>query len=1199
MLRRLSILRDIFKNWSEDEALLRSSPLFDEKYYQEHAQISTLTNAAAHYLNVGWKRLLNPSHHFNTKFYLNTYPDIRNSKIAPLLHYLKDGFREMRRPCAEFDPIKFTKTHGKLDSQNPAEVCLQIYGSYAWAFSRPAESLDHTITSACKALFDPKYYQSMYCEIDWSTNDPFFHYMEYGHLQNCDPFIEFNSEYYRQTWMRNARNWENPLAHYVTNKSRQNQSLDDPEAMFLKLGVGSAVREDTPSLCIHAHCFYPEMLGEILPALEHAPAKTHLIVTVVTKADLDFANRYITRSGVVPSFDVRLVANQGRDLIPFIIGSAELWRSYDLVLHIHTKKSAHIEWGSHWRAYLFDQLFGSREIVKAVLDTFASDPKLGMLYPANFHRIKEYLTDEVNQGSIDTILKKLGLFDVPQSRNFAAGSMAFFRTDALVLAADRLKEVAVEDEADQLDGTIAHALERALPLVIRAQGLKVRNYKTPIRSRVMAHPSTQSRSGFSAPIGKRWVQDTPAISRTPPETVDPGSHCYNSEQLDIHWILPSFNGPGFGGHMTIFRMVRYLEQFGHRQTVWLQNAVQFEDQAEARKRIRHWYQPIGDQVHVLFLPDDMRALSGDVLIATDCWTAFPAAAATNFKERFYFIQDYEPDFYPAGERQLIAKMTYTFGFACLCAGNWLLKQATERGNWARAWDLSSDPVHYFPASQPRTLTRPISIAFYARQHTPRRAVRLGLAALDTLYERGTDIYVHLFGEDGLDFKLPFAHEHHGVMSPQALGDLYRACDIGVVFSATNYSLVPLEMMACGLPVVELDVPSTRAIFQNNEVTFASPTPYAIADAIDFLAEDKVGRAAQIERASRFVAGFSWKASARKIEAAIFERLGEVGALPMDAGVLAAPAIHQPRKVSVFIPTYNAGPELEHTMEAISSQVCDFDYDVLVIDSGSTDGTPDLVKRFAHRNVRLNDIASAEFQHGRTRNLGLERTDGAYVAILTQDARPKNSDWLANLIAGFSRAPNVAGVIGRHEAYPDHDLFTRRDTATHFDTMAVLPDLMSYKFGLPSFLYPGSEPWRMQLNFYSDNNSAMSRAIWRILPYPEVDWGEDQVWAAEMLRLGFAKVYVDEAIVYHSHVFDLKKQFDVAEIEGRFWATRFGIRLHGDADVAIAAMNARDQDFAIRNGVSARSLKRRLKVNEATVKGRLAGWKKATPFLQGP
>jgi hypothetical protein len=126
---------------------------------------------------------------------------------------------------------------------------------------------------------------------------------------------------------------------------------------------------------------------------------------------------------------------------------------------------------------------------------------------------------------------------------------------------------------------------------------------------------------------------------------------------------------------------------------------------------------------------------------------------------------------------------------------------------------------------------------------------------------------------------------------------------------------------------------------------------------------------------------------------------------------------------------------------------------------------------------------------------------------------------------------------------------------------------------------------MTLQFYSDNNSAMSREAWKILPYPDIEWGEDQVWAAEALRLGFQKAYVDDAVVYHSHAFDIAQQRAVSAVEGRFWAERFGIDLHPDAEGAIRGMDARDRAFAQEQGIPGRVLQRRLDLNRATVEGR--------------
>ncbi len=93
---------------------------------------------------------------------------------------------------------------------------------------------------------------------------------------------------------------------------------------------------------------------------------------------------------------------------------------------------------------------------------------------------------------------------------------------------------------------------------------------------------------------------------------------------------------------------------------------------------------------------------------------------------------------------------------------------------------------------------------------------------------------------------------------------------------------------------------------------------------------------------------------------------------------------------------------------LARQSCDFAYDVLVVDSGSRDQTCDLVRRYADRGIALETIPNSEFQHGRTRNYAISQTEGEYVAVLTQDARPKDEHWLANLIGGFAMGPRVAG-----------------------------------------------------------------------------------------------------------------------------------------------------------------------------------------------
>lgn len=518
--------------------------------------------------------------------------------------------------------------------------------------------------------------------------------------------------------------------------------------------------------------------------------------------------------------------------------------------------------------------------------------------------------------------------------------------------------------------------------------------------------------------------------------------------------------------------------------------------------------------------------------------------------------------------------------------------------WTRSWPLCSDNSHYTAVGKTAIEKRKLRIAFYYRPCSPWRAVNLGLTALKILHEQGVEFEAHLFGEDSLPPNLSFPHIYHGVLSPENLGNLYRASDIGVVFSATNYSLIPLEMMASGLPVVELDGPSNRAVYSPEVVTLAPPHPTGIATSIADLLNSPDKRSAQIQAGLAFTKDLNWETSARLVEQAIVGRLTELGTTPVKPTEICSPHPVRPRKVSVLIPTLNAGPSFPALLDRLDAQETGFDFDILLIDSGSQDGTLEAIRAHESRRLRVHEISKSQFQHGRTRNLGIEMTDGEYVAMLTQDALPADQHWLAELIGGFSRSPKVAGVIGRHHAYPEHGPFAKSDHQEIYNRLKLLPDVYSFADGLPSFILPGSTHWQMLMQFYSHNNSAISRAVWKILPYPEIEWGEDQVWAWEALKLGFDKVYVDNAAVFHSHAFDYQQQFDVAQTEGQFWAERFGITLVSDVEASNATADRIDKNYATMKAISVEDLERRLKINRATNEGRYAGFQKAFPnFLK--
>jgi glycosyltransferase involved in cell wall biosynthesis/GT2 family glycosyltransferase len=1110
--------------------------------------------------------------------------------------------------------------------------------------------------------FDEQYYLRMYPDVARSGLPPVQHFNEWGWRENRNASIDFDTYFYKQTYLGGEAATVNPLVHFAQ-EGKSAGNLTRPANAFT-LSPAKA-RSHAGSIAIHCHAFYLSLLPELLAYLSKLALDYTLYLTVCRQADVSAAESFARE--ILPAHiqvHVRLVPNQGRDIGPLFVGLADVLENHDIWCHVHTKFSPHTHFGAKWRVYLLDQLLGSDERVNGILAKLENEGDLGLLYPDNYFEIKKFVDHGINKHALSGLFARLGIENtIPESlTDFAAGSMCWFKTKALMpIIKARLTIDEFDEEAAQIDGTLAHSLERALCLVPQAIGFKVLSYyATAARPEMVAHPASCAIEDMDL-MGRRWLRDTPAISASAPLPLKDKLPAFNSSELQVHWVIPDF-GPGAGGHTTIFRFVKMLDDQGFNQTIWIQNAFNHRYPAVAKSRISAWYAPISDRVVVRFLPDDVEAISGDVVIATDCWTAYPVARMTRFVHRFYFIQDWEAEFHPAGELRFMASATYDFGFTGLTAGRWLESKAKAAGMDTVCWYLGADLDVYQPSELARTFiayqpqgdgggeqsekahrksggsgllpsefekiagNRPDSedvgipkIAFYARAYTPRRAVRLGLEALDSLAKRGWKFHVDFFGEE-LDFgDKPYSYTAHGVLKPTELATLYRNADLGLVFSCTNYSLVPLEMMACDLPVLEIDTESTRAAYSEGSVWFSRPSVYALADSLELLLQKPELRDDLVRNARTFLETANWERSGRIVADAIREKV--LGSTALDVAPvvallvadseqrLSAPTLYVRPKASVFIPTFNAGPEFETVLDAIVAQKLDERFEIVVIDSGSTDETLPLLEETARRYpINLHSIPSSEFGHGKTRNLGIEIASGDVVAIITQDACPSSSHWLDRLVGGFESGTKVAGVFGRHIAYPLHELFEGKPLKDMFDRFRRLGPVFSWSKEVPGFIERGSPAWQYHLQFYSDNNSCIRKSVWRELPYPDVPWGEDMIWASEVVRLGFEKVYVDDAAVYHSHDYDPRKLTEVGIQEGRMFLRHFGMHIVPDVseedrdkvawDMALNAARNDEVMLGDLNAATPQLVMRRALQHAALIRGRMMGARETAKEYRG-
>lgn len=231
--------------------------------------------------------------------------------------------------------------------------------------------------------------------------------------------------------------------------------------------------------------------------------------------------------------------------------------------------------------------------------------------------------------------------------------------------------------------------------------------------------------------------------------------------------------------------------------------------------------------------------------------------------------------------------------------------------------------------------------------------------------------------------------------------------------------------------------------------------------------------------------------------------------------------------SVVIPTKNAMPRLVRVLEMVRLQNTPWPFEILVIDSGSTDGTIAYVQ--ALPDVRLVQVPAQEFGHGKTRNEAIASCEAPFIAMLTHDAEPCGEYWLVKLVEAVQQDDRIAGAFGRHIAYPHHSPFTRRDLDLHFAGFLQHPLVVTRD--LDPVKYEQDVGWRQFLHFFSDNNSCLRRAVWEKIPYPDVEFAEDQIWANRIIEAGYAKAYAHDAVVYHSHdygIFErLQRSYDEA------------------------------------------------------------------------
>ena len=227
---------------------------------------------------------------------------------------------------------------------------------------------------------------------------------------------------------------------------------------------------------IQVHVYYTDLIGEIINKTNNIPVPYDLYITTNSKDKKNIIEYYVKINSNANKYEILIIDNKGRDVIPFLIQLKNVIFKYKYLCHIHTKKHKRkTKLGNYWRQYMYENLLGNKNIIKQILSDFESHRNLGIIYPEHFYKIIKFTTI-ITKKDLYYINK---IFDIlfPKIKNrpnninnFPAGNMFWARTSAIYQIFNEQIIKLCPKELGQGDGTILHAIERFWIYLVKING---------------------------------------------------------------------------------------------------------------------------------------------------------------------------------------------------------------------------------------------------------------------------------------------------------------------------------------------------------------------------------------------------------------------------------------------------------------------------------------------------------------------------------------------------------------------------------------------------------------------------------------------------------------------------------------------------------------------------------------------------------
>jgi len=654
------------------------NPLFDPAWYKREAALETDSDPILHYIDGGHTQN-DPHSLFHSDYFWEASVDgIIDKSVNALERYFTSHGHV--NPCRLLDVAFFIENAKKAGLDTGHSLPLVSYVEL-----NPKGQIDP------HPFFSCRYYLDNAQDVLVAKVEPLTHYCSGGWSEGRRPHPLFDPEYYHRQNPASAR--ENPLLHYlrvgyINGAAPRGPVAPDQSVKQLPSGriVLEIPREEVlmPGAALlncrigaFVHVFYPELAQSVLQYVNNIPGDCTVYISTTSAIK---AREIATVCDQVLShpYEIRVVPNRGRDIAPMLTGFRDALAKCEVGVHIHTKKSTHYGQDfTAWREYLLRGNLGTATLIRNILSLLAM-PKIGAVAPDHYAPVENLIQWGGNFAALRDLLWLVGEKLTPEHiLDLPTGSMFWFKTAALQTLIDLdLRPYHFEPEAGQVDGTLAHAIERGFFNFVEAAGYEWIVSRPPaagsgpkqltstdtnfISNRVFP---TQRDLGFVA----RYYGECARFTIRPSRITKPRLN------LLIPTVETSKAYAGVATALDIFHSVcRHLgEEFDARM---LSTDISPSN----------YFSPPADYVMSRPLEADLPGTrtvvdaarrdrfpvffrNNDIFVATAWWTASHAFQlmdeqnvlfGSQQRKMVYLIQDFECGFYPWSTKYALAEQTY-------------------------------------------------------------------------------------------------------------------------------------------------------------------------------------------------------------------------------------------------------------------------------------------------------------------------------------------------------------------------------------------------------------------------------------------------------------------------------------------------------------------------------------------------------------